>query len=140
MTTPDCDRASDRSLNDDSRSAEPSGSRSAPTLMAVSPRESVASGVEKTPSRRGRPTRQPQTLRSRIRFQPQVGLLEQRALLSADVIYKNTTNTHPELFSCSEGGKKVGGDLAANIDINELSFAARSSAEHQITALNFHCS
>ena len=33
----------------------------------------------KTPSRRGRRTRRPERLRSRVRFRPQVGLLEQRA-------------------------------------------------------------
>ena len=37
----------------------------------------------KTPSRRGRRTRRPERLPSRVRFRPHVGLLEQRTLLSA---------------------------------------------------------
>ena len=37
----------------------------------------------KTPSRRGRRTRRPERLPSRVRFRPHVGLLEQRVLSSA---------------------------------------------------------
>ena len=53
MPTPDRDRATDRLSNPDSRSAERSGSRSVPARIAVPPRASVASGADKTPSRRG---------------------------------------------------------------------------------------
>ena len=83
MTTPDCDRATDRLSNRDARSAELFGARSAPAPTAVPSRESVAVGTDKTPSRRGRRTRRPERSPFRIRFRPQVGLLEQRALLSA---------------------------------------------------------
>src|SRR5208282_1431065 len=56
--------------------------RSAPAPIAV-PRESVALRAAKTPSRRGWRTRRPERFPSRLRFRPQIGLLEQRALLSA---------------------------------------------------------
>ncbi len=82
MPTPDRDRATDRLPNPDSRSAERSGARSAPAPIAVPPRAFVASGADKAPWRRGRRTRRPERLPSRVRFRPQVGLLEQRALLS----------------------------------------------------------
>ena len=82
MTTPDCDRATDRLSSPDARSAELFGARSAPGPTAVPSRESVAVGADKTPSRRGRRTRRPERSPFRIRFRPQVGLLEQRRLLS----------------------------------------------------------
>ena len=83
MITPDRDRATDWLSNPDSRSAERSGARSAPAPMAVRPHASAASGADKTCWRRGRRSRRPERLPSRVRFRPQVGLLEQRALLSA---------------------------------------------------------
>src|SRR5208282_5812032 len=82
MTTPNRDRATDRLSNPDSPSAEPFCARSAPAPIAV-PRESVALRAAKTPSRRGWQTRRPERFPSRLRFRPQIGLLEQRALLSA---------------------------------------------------------
>src|SRR5271157_3503360 len=82
MTTPNRDRATDRLSNPDSPSAEPFCARSAPAPIAV-PRESVALRAAKTPSRRGWRTRRPERFPSRLRFRPQIGLLEQRALLSA---------------------------------------------------------
>jgi hypothetical protein len=82
MTTPDHDRAIDRLSNPDSRAAEPSGARVAPALIAIAPSESVESGADKAPLRLGRRTRRPERLPSRVRFRPQVGLLEQRSLLS----------------------------------------------------------
>jgi hypothetical protein len=83
MPTPDRDRATDRFSNPDSTSAERSGAGSAPAPIAVPPRASVASGPDKTAWRRGRRARRPERLPSRVRSRPQVGLLEQRALLSS---------------------------------------------------------
>ena len=82
MPTSDRDRATGRLSNPDSRSAERFGTCLAPALIAVSPRGSTASVAGKTISRRGPRTRRPESLRSRVRFRPQVGLLEQRTLLS----------------------------------------------------------
>jgi hypothetical protein len=81
MPTPDRDRATDRLSNPDSRPAEKSGARSAAAPIAV-PLQSVDSAANQTPWRRGRRTRRPERLRSRAGFRPQVGRLEQRALLS----------------------------------------------------------
>ena len=84
MTTPDRDRATDRLSNPDSRSAEPSGARSAPAPIAVPPRASVDLGGGQDSLRGAAGERDGRReLRSRVRFRPQVGLLEQRALLSA---------------------------------------------------------
>ena len=83
MTTPERDRATGRLSNPNSRSAEPSGARSATAPIAIQPREPAILGAHKIPLQRGRRTRPPKTFRSRGRFLPQVGLLEQRALLSA---------------------------------------------------------
>jgi hypothetical protein len=82
MPTPGRDRATVRLSKPGSRSAERSGARSAPAPIAVPPRAPVASGADKTPWRRGRRTRRPDRLPFRVRFRPQVGVLEQRALLS----------------------------------------------------------
>src|SRR5271157_4409826 len=82
MTTPNRDQVTDRLSNPDSPSAEPFCARSAPAPIAVR-RESVALRAAKTPSRRGWRTRRPERFPSRLRFRPQIGLLEQRALLSA---------------------------------------------------------
>ena len=82
MPTPDRDRATDRLSNPDSRSAVLYGAHSAPAPVDVPPRVAVASGADKTLSRRGWRTRRPKRLLSRVQFQPQFGVLEQRALLS----------------------------------------------------------
>jgi hypothetical protein len=83
MPTPDSDRATDRSSKRDSRSAGRSGARAGPAPIAFLPRAFVASGADKALSRRGRRTRRPVRLPSRVRFRLQVGLLEQRVVLSA---------------------------------------------------------
>ncbi len=83
MPTPGRDRATDRLSNPDSRSAERSGARSARAPIAVPPCDSIATGAAKTPAQRGGRKRRTARPSSRVRFRPQVGLLEQRALLSA---------------------------------------------------------
>jgi hypothetical protein len=96
---------------------------------------SVALGADKTPARRGLRTRRPERLRTRVRFRPQVGFLEQRALLSGDVVYKNTTNPTGGGIVFN-GATQIGSDLAAYVDINKLTLAA-GSAGLPITSLNF---
>jgi hypothetical protein len=81
MPAPDRDRATARLSNPDSRSAELTGAHSGPAPMAVPPRAIVAQRTDRTPSRRGWRTRRPDRHLSSGRFRPQVGLLEQRALL-----------------------------------------------------------
>src|SRR5262249_13682182 len=83
MATPDRDRPTDRLSSLDSRSAGPSGVRSRPAPTAAPARASAASGADRTSPRRGRRTRWPEKPPSRAGFRPQVGLLEQRSLLSA---------------------------------------------------------
>jgi Bacterial Ig-like domain (group 3) len=82
MSTPNRDRATNSLSNPASRLAKPSGVRSASPPNIVPPREPDASASDKTPTRRGRRTRRPESFLSRHRFRPQVGLLEQRALLT----------------------------------------------------------
>jgi hypothetical protein len=83
MNTPDRDRATGRSSNPDSHWAKPWGARSEAAPNAVAPRESAASAPNTTSSRCGLRARMPKRLRRRGRFRPQIGSLEQRALLSA---------------------------------------------------------
>ena len=83
MATPNRDRVTDGLSRPDSRSAEPFAVRSALAPIGVAPRDSVAVRAPKSPVRRDRRTRRLESFRSRVRFRPQVGLLEQRALLSA---------------------------------------------------------
>ncbi len=83
MAKPEVVRSTDRLGNLVSRSAEPSRARSTLVASAVPPRGSVASRTAKATSRGNRRTRQPARLRAGVRFQPQVGLLEQRTVLSA---------------------------------------------------------
>ena len=82
MPAPEHDRATVRLSNPDSRSAKRTGARSAPEPIAVAPRASIDLASDKTPPRRGWRTRRPERSPFRVRFRPQVGLLEQRALLS----------------------------------------------------------
>ena len=83
MPAPDRDRATARLSNSDARSDKPSGTRSPHAPIAVRLRAPRASGADKSPSRRCRRTRRPEGLAARVRFGPQLAVLEQRRLLSA---------------------------------------------------------
>ena len=78
MTTPYRDRATDWLSDPDPRPAEPPGVRpeSVSEGRPVSPICRLGGGQDT--SRRGRRTRRPENPSFRVRFRPQVGLLEQR--------------------------------------------------------------
>ena len=82
MATPDRDRETHPGLTPDSGLAEPSAARSTSPLKVVQPRDPGAPTGGKPPARRGRKARRPARLPARLRFRPQVGRLEPRALLT----------------------------------------------------------